>query len=341
MSLLDLRSDTVTLPTPPMKDAMMNAEVGDDIYGEDPTINALENKLAKMFGMEAGLFCASGTMANQIAINVHTQPGDEVICHEYSHIYNYEGGGTAFNSGVNVRLTRGPRGIVRSGEVEALLHDGKDIHPAPIGLIEMENTVNKAGGTCYTLEEIRGLSDLARKARIPFHMDGARFFNASIAMGYSAGEVGPLLDSISICLSKGLGCPVGSVLLGSRDFITRARRIRKRFGGGMRQAGILAAAGIYALDHHIHRLEEDHKMARSIGLWLQELEGVEKVFPVETNIVIFSLKDPKKQNELIEKMRSEGVRFGTLGPNLLRFVTHLDLPENTSDLLYSRMKAFI
>ncbi len=330
MNTIDLRSDTLTKPTPEMLQAMMNAEVGDDVFGEDPSINALEEKAAEMFGMEAAIFCPSGTMTNQIAINVHTRPGDEVICHPYSHIYLYEGGGVAFNSGCQVKLVEGTRGLLNNEVLRAAINPD-DVHAARTGLISLENTVNKGGGACYELEEIQKIRELADEYQIPMHLDGARLFNALVAKGQSAKDFGKLFDSISICLSKGLGCPVGSLLLGSKDFIYQARRVRKKFGGGMRQAGYLAAAGIFALNHNIKRLSEDHMKALKLGEALEQCSWVKAIDPIETNIVIFYIKDDRDENHFIQHLENAGILLVKMGQGKLRFVTHLDISKDQTE----------
>lgn len=322
-SMIDLRSDTVTRPTPAMLDAMMNAAVGDDVFGDDPTVQQLEVKTAAIFGMEAGLFCPSGTMTNQIAIKVHTNPGDEVICHAESHIYNYEGGGIAFNSGVSVRLITGDRGRMTAGQVRQCINPG-DIHHANSKLVVAENTSNRGGGSCYRFDALVQISEVCKEHQLKFHLDGARFFNAVAGTGINPLETGKLFDSISICLSKGLGAPVGSVLLGSRPFIEQARRIRKVFGGAMRQAGYLAAAGIYALDHHIDRLGQDHEKARELGKALQHLSMVSTIFPIETNIVVFQLNHHMTDREFLDRLKKRNILAIGFGPQTIRMVTHLD-----------------
>lgn len=335
--MIDLRSDTVTRPTPTMLDAMMNAPVGDDVFEEDPSINALEEKSAALFGKEAALFCPSGTMTNQIAINVHTRPGDEVVCHEYSHIYNYEGGAMAFNSSCQPKLLKGDRGLLNSKTVEENINPD-DVHAAHTGLISLENTSNKGGGSCYDFKDLKSISELARKQSIPIHLDGARLFNALVAKGESPREYGPLFDSISICLSKGLGCPVGSLVLGSKTFVKQARRVRKKLGGGMRQAGYLAAAGIYALDHHIDRLKEDHLKAKKLEAALNECTWISKVEPVETNIVIFYLKEAKDSNDFTDKLLERGIHLVGMGQGKLRFVTHLDVNDEAIETVVHALK---
>lgn len=323
--MIDLISDTVTRPTPGMLEAMLRAEVGDDVFGEDPTVNALEEKAADLFGMESALFCASGTMTNQIAIKVHTQPGDEVVCHQLAHIYLYEGGGMMFNSGVSVRLVGSPDGLMNAAAVEGAIAAPDDIHAARTSLVALENTSNRGGGTCFDFAEVEAIGAVARRHRLGFHLDGARLFNALAATGHSPRAYGTVFDSISICLSKGLGCPVGSLLLGERDFIREARRIRKRFGGGWRQAGMLAAAGIYALDHHVERLPEDHAGAGRLGECLADQPWVAAVNPVQTNIVIFALRDPGRGQQVVNALLERGVRAMHMGQAKVRMVTHLDV----------------
>ena len=326
--MIDLRSDTVTKPGKAMLNAMMTAEVGDDVYGEDPTVARLESMAAEMFGMQASLFCASGTMTNQVAINAHTRPGDEVICDRLAHIYFYEGGGIARNSGASVALLSGNRGRFTASDVEAAICPD-DIHRPVTSLVEVENTVNKGGGAYWDIEELRKISSLCRARKISLHMDGARFFNAITETGETPGQYGPLFDSISICLSKGLGAPVGSLLLGSNEFIKRARRVRKVMGGGMWQAGFLAAAGIYALENNIGRLKDDHRRAREIGKILAGLPFVEEVVPVDTNILIFRIAMDEKI--FLSKLKEKGILATAFGPRTIRFVTHLDFTEEMLD----------
>lgn len=323
---INLMSDTVTKPTPGMLKAMFAAEVGDDVFGEDPTVNALEAKMAKLFGKEAALFCPSGTMTNQIAIKVHTQPLDEVICDEYSHIYQYETGGYASNSGVAINLIRGNNGKITAGQVEAAIKPVQDWLPIS-KLVVLENTCNKGGGSYYTLEEVRPIRELCQQKEIKLHLDGARLFNALVETEEPPKAVGEEFDSISICLSKGLGAPVGSVLIGDADFIRQARRVRKVMGGGMRQAGYLAAAGIYALDHHVVRLKEDNDRAGRLGEVLESLDFVETVRPVKTNIVIFDLKKPFTAESFLATLKAKDILAVPFGPQTVRFVTHLDVTE--------------
>jgi threonine aldolase len=324
--MIDFRSDTVTKPTVEMQEAMASAPLGDDVFQDDPSINALEEKAARMFGHEAALFCPSGTMTNQIAIKVHTQPGDEVVCDPLAHIYNYEGGGIAFNSSASVRLLRGDKGRFTENDVlESILPD--DVHHPKTRLVAAENTCNKGGGSIWEAAELKKIKTLCDSHELAFHLDGARLFNALVETGESAHSVGETFDSISICLSKGLGCPVGSLLIGNSAFIKQSRRVRKVFGGGMRQAGMLAAAGTYALDHHIDRLKNDHKMAKYLALQLEQAKWVEKVIEPETNIVIALLKSDADQEQLLHKMRERNILAVGFGKGKIRFVTHLDVSE--------------
>jgi threonine aldolase len=327
--IIDFRSDTVTRPTKSMLEAMLNAPVGDDVFGEDPSINTLEVKAAAMFEMEAALFCPSGTMTNQIAIKCHTQPGDEVICDSTSHIYQYEGGGIAFNSGSSVKLINGNRGRIKAENVLQSINP-VDIHKAPTTLVSLENTSNRGGGSCYEMEDILNIRQVCDDHNIKLHLDGARLFNALVAKKQVPAQFGKAFHSISICLSKSLGCPVGSLLLGNKDFIIKARRYRKVFGGGMRQAGYLAAAGIYALKNNIDRLSEDHIHAKQIAAALAEKDFVEDVYPVETNIIIFSLKHNLSAKELVARFKESQILVHAISSNQVRIVTHLDItPEMT------------
>lgn len=327
MKEINLISDTVTRPDAAMLEAMMNAPVGDDVFGEDPTINALEEKLAKIFGKEAALFCPSGTMSNQIAIKTHTKPLDEMICEEDSHVYQYETGGYAFNSGVAVNLIKGEFGKIKAEQVAPAVKSLYDWLPES-RLLVIENTTNKGGGSYYTYEEMQAIGKEATANRLKYHLDGARIFNALTESGDSTESVGDLFDSISVCLSKGLGAPVGSVLIGDPEFIRQARRHRKVMGGGMRQAGILAAAGIYALDHNVAKLKDDHRRARAIAAVLNECTFVEDIRPVHTNIIIFDLVPPITAQQFLDKIEAYGVKAVAFGPSTVRFVTHLDYTED-------------
>jgi threonine aldolase len=320
--IVDLRSDTVTKPTPGMLEAMWSAKVGDDVFGEDETVNALEEKAARMFGMEAGLFCPSGTMTNQIAIKCFTQPLDELIADQTSHVYRYEGGGIAFNSAVSTRLLNGDRGRI-TAEMIAPEINADNVHYPHTSLVVLENTVNKGGGSCYTLGEIKPIAALCKDKGLKLHLDGARIFNALTYTGDKAVDYGKYFDGISVCLSKGLGAPVGSVLLADKATIRYARRVRKVLGGGMRQAGFLAAAGIYALDHHIERLKIDHAHARILAEQLQQCSWVENVLHVDTNIVLFDTVEPAVN--VLQKLLDKGIKANATDTHRIRFVTHLDI----------------
>lgn len=309
-----------------MMEAMMKAKVGDDVFGEDPSINELESLAAGMFGMEAALFCPSGTMTNQIAIKCHTQPGDEVICDESSHVYQYEGGGIAFNSGASVKLLAGDRGRITGEQVKAAINPD-DNHRAHTSLVCLENTSNRGGGSCYAFQEIKSIKKVCTDNILSFHLDGARLWNALVAKNETAKQYGEMFDSISICLSKSLGCPVGSLLLGKSEFIKKARRVRKVFGGGMRQAGFLAAAGIYALQNHIERLSEDHDHAKLIAASIVKKDFINMVLPVETNIIIFELKDGKSAHDLVSKLKKHDILGYAISPNRVRLVIHLDITK--------------
>ncbi len=323
---IELRSDTFTMPTKEMKEAMFSAEVGDDVFGEDPTVNALETYCAELFGMEAALFCSSGTQTNQIAIKMHTKPGDEVICHELAHIYLYEGGGIAYNSGASVKLIAGDFGRFTLNQAKNCINKD-DIHFPSTRLISIENTVNRGGGSCWDFEEIKKLSDLSKANGLKFHLDGARLFNALVAKKETPKQYGEVFDSISICLSKGLGAPVGSVLIGSKTDIKQAKRIRKVMGGGMRQAGFLAAAGLFALENHVDRLSIDHKNAKYIAEILKEQAWVQDIFPVETNIVIFKLADNLPFERFLNYLNENEISASGIGNNSIRFVFHLGQDE--------------
>ena len=320
--IVDLRSDTVTKPTPGMLEAMFNAKVGDDVFGEDETVNELEEKAAKMFGMEAGIFCPSGTMTNQIAIKCFTQPLDELIADQTAHIYRYEGGGIAFNSGVSTRLLNGYRGILTAEMIEPEIN-AENIHFPHTSLVALENTVNKGGGSCYTLEQIKPIAALCREKGLKLHLDGARIFNALVKTGDKAIDYGSYFDGISVCLSKGLGAPVGSVFLADKETIKYARRIRKVFGGGMRQAGFLAAAGIYALDHHVDRLAVDHSHTQILADELANCAWVTNTLPAETNIVLFDTEEPAAL--IVDKLAKQGIKAVATDKHRIRFVLHLDV----------------
>jgi threonine aldolase len=324
--MIDFRSDTFTKPTEAMLQAMYDAEVGDDVFEEDPTVNKLQLMLAEMFGMEAGLFCASGTMTNQIAIKCHTQPGDEVICDKLSHVYIYEGGGIAFNSGCQVKPINGNLGRIKASQVREAVNP-IDIHKANSKLVSLENTANRGGGSCYEMRDIQEIKQVCLEYNLMLHLDGARLFNALIAKNETPKEYGAIFNSISICLSKGLGAPVGSVLLGTKDFIKKARRVRKVFGGGMRQAGYLAAAGIYALENNIERLALDHRHAQQIVAALKEKDFIGNMYPVETNIIIFEVKGKYSAQSLTGKFKENNILAMAISATQIRMVLHLDVTE--------------
>jgi threonine aldolase len=314
-----------------MRYAMANAPVGDDVFKEDPTVLELEAYGAELFGKQAALFCSSGTQTNQIAINVHVQPGGEVICHEESHIYKYEGGGIAKNSGASVRLLSGDRGRITASEIAKWINPEHDVHFPLTQLVSLEDTANRGGGAVYDTQELAKISLLCKELKLPLHLDGARIFNALAVNKMSPSAYGAYYDSISICLSKGLGAPVGSLLLGSTAFIEKARRVRKVLGGGMRQAGIIAAGGLYALQNNVNRLQDDHWHAQRLGEALQNCSLVESVLPVQTNIVVASLKDPEKRELFIELLKQKGILCMAFGPGMIRMVTHLNFSEKECD----------
>lgn len=321
---INLVSDTVTRPSHEMLQHMFRAKVGDDVYKQDPTVNELEDAVAGLFGMEAALFFPSGTMANQAAIKLHTNPGDELICDKWAHVYNYEGGGIAFNSGVSAKLIDGERGMITAGQVAEAINPPDFYHSPLTTLVCIENTTNKGGGACYDIETLKQIKEVCAANNLKYHLDGARLWNALVARRQHPKQFGEMFDTISVCLSKGLGAPVGSVLIGNKETINKAIRIRKVLGGGMRQAGYLAAAGLYALQHNVGRMEEDHKRAREIGALLQQLNWVDKVEMVETNILIFSIKPQYSEAALMDKLKQKSIFISALGKGKLRIVTHLD-----------------
>jgi len=335
--IIDLRSDTVTKPCKAMLEAMFSAPVGDDVFNEDPTINALEVKVAALFDHEAALFCPSGTMTNQIAIKCHTQPGNELICDINSHIYNYEGGGISSNSGVQAKLIQGDRGRITAEQIEQHINPDYD-WLSQTSLVCLENTVNRAGGSYYQLGDIKKIKQLCQQKKLPLHLDGARIFNALVESDYTTHDIGKQFDSISICLSKGLGAPVGSLLIGNNAFIKKARRARKAFGGGMRQAGFLAAAGIYALDNNITRLREDHHRAKQIEAVLKSMPYVESILPVDTNIIIFNLTDKYTAVSFEEALKPYHIKLAAFGKQTIRFVTHLDFTDDMLEIVLNVLK---
>lgn len=321
---IDLRSDTVTKPTPGMIDAMASAPLGDDVYAEDPTVNALQTRLATLFGKEKALFFPTGTMANQAAIKLHTQPGEQLICDKYAHVYNYEGGGVSFNSGVSCKLIDGQRGMVNAQQVKAAINPPDFYHSPLTTLVALENTTNKGGGACWDFQDIQNIHKVCKDHNLGLHLDGARLWNALEVKNETPKQYGEIFDTLSVCLSKGLGCPIGSVLIGDSAIMEKAIRIRKMMGGGMRQVGVLAAAGLYALDHHRERLSEDHQKAKAIGKVLQEASYVAKLEPIETNIVIFELASHVEADKFIRDLEAKDILISDMGGGKLRMVTHLD-----------------
>ena len=328
--MIDLRSDTVTKPNEEMKQAMFSAKLGDDVFEEDPTVAELENRLAKMFGMDAGLFCPSGTMTNQIALNIHLSPGDEVICSRESHIYNYEGGGIAKNSGASVRLIEGETGLITGQDIANNINPD-DVHYPISKLVALENTCNRGGGICYSMGEMKSIAEVCMKNNLPLHLDGARIFNAIVKNNENPLEYGEVFNSISICLSKGLGAPLGSVLIGDQQFIKKARRVRKVFGGGMRQVGVVAAAGNYALENNIERLKNDHLHAKMIAQALQKCSWINSILPVETNIVVGYLNEDRNNNEFVELLAKKNIKIIPFGKGRIRLVTHLEINKQTAE----------
>lgn len=324
MKEIDLRSDTVTKPSSGMMEAIMSAKVGDDVYKEDPTVNQLEEKLAGLFGKDEALFFPTGSMANQAAIKLHTQPAEQLICDKWAHVYNYEGGGVSFNSGVSCKLVDGHRGMITAVQVEENINPPDFYHSPLTSLVCLENTTNKGGGACYDFEEFRKIRKVCDEHNLGLHLDGARLFNALVAKKEDPREYGKIFDTISVCLSKGLGTPMGTVLIGNKNIMKGAMRVRKVLGGGMRQVGFMAAAGVYALDNNVERLAEDHKRASEIGAALSELNFIKEVEPVETNIVIFYLQDPSEEEEFMSRLQQEKIRISNMGQGKLRIVTHLD-----------------
>ncbi len=334
--IIDLRSDTVTQPTAGMKEAMFSAVVGDDVFGEDPTVKALEKKCADLLGMEAAVFCPSGTMTNQIGIKILTQPYDEVICYKGSHIYKYEGGGLMGNSHVSVKLLDGDRGRLSIEEIKTNIN-GDDVHNPKTSVVALENTVVREAGSYYSLNQIASINELARGRGLAMHLDGARFFNAIVETGDESQEYGKYFDTISICLSKGLGAPVGSVILCKKELEPKARRMRKVFGGGMRQAGFIAAAGLYALENNISRLKEDHRRAKALGKSLTNLSFVASVMPVDTNIIIFELKGITPEL-FLTKLAKHNIKALAFGHTQIRLVTHLDFDDRMLDMTIEGFK---
>lgn len=339
MNIIDLRSDTVTKPTPAMLDAMLSAEVGDDVFESDPSVNQLQELAADMFGKEAGLFCPSGTMTNQIAIALQSGPLTEVIADDSCHVYNYEVGGISFNARASVKLLPGDRGRLTVEQIANAVNPD-DVHKAKTRLVCLENTSNRGGGACYQLREIEKISEFCRRQNLALHLDGARLCNAAVKQDIALPVFGQLFDTVSICLSKGLGAPVGSLLLGDKGFVREARRMRKVMGGGMRQAGFLAGAGIYALKNNIDRLVEDHQLAYSIAEVLNALPYVESIMEPETNIVIFNLDASVRPEKFLAHLDRQGMKAINFGGQSIRFVTHLDVAPNDLNRISDALKGF-
>ena len=336
--IIDLRSDTVTKPSKGMLEAMMQAKVGDDVFKEDETVNELEDRIAKMFGKSHALFFPSGSMANQTALKLHTNPGDQVVCDKYAHIYNYEAGGASFNSGISCKLIDGDRGMFTARQVLDAINP-QDFYYAQTALVEIENTTNKGGGSCWDFSEILKIREICNSHNLGFHLDGARLWNALVAKNETLKEYGDVFDTISVCLSKGLGCPIGSVLVGDERLMKNAIRLRKVFGGNMRQVGYLAAAGLYALDNNIHRLVDDHKRAKEIESTLKELSFIKTVEPVETNIIIFELNEDVNEITFVQKLIDDNIKIIGMGGGKLRMVTHLDYTDDMHNRLLDVLKS--
>jgi len=325
---INLISDTITLPGKEMLDSMMRAEVGDDVFGADPTVIRLQEMAARLFGVEAALFFPSGTMTNQTAIKLHTQPAEQLICDKWSHVYNYESGGASFHSGVSCKLIDGDRGMFTADQLKEVIHDPGKYYLPLSSLVVVENTTNKGGGACWDYDELVKIKEVCNEHGLSYHLDGARLFNALVAKGERPEQYGKLFDTISICLSKGLGAPIGSLLLSSDENIQKAIRIRKLFGGGMRQVGYLAAAGIYALEHNVHRLSEDHRRAVALGKALKRSPWVAKVEPIETNIIIFQIHDHLDEGVFLQELDEQQIKLISMGEGKLRIVTHLDFTDS-------------
>ncbi len=326
---IDLRSDTVTIPSKEMLSAMLSAKVGDDVYGEDPTVRQLEKKLAAMFGMDSAMFFPSGTMANQTAIKLHTNPGDQVICDKYSHVYNYEGGGGSFNSGVSFKLIDGVRGMFNDNQLLESINPKEFYHSPLSSLVTIENTTNKGGGACWDIQEIIKIQKICKDNHLGLHLDGARIWNALVKKQESPLEYGGIFDTVSVCLSKGLGCPIGSVLLGNKELMEKSMRIRKILGGAMRQSGYLAAAGIFALENNIKRLADDHLRAKEIGEKLINMSFVKKVQDIETNIIVFEIDKSVNKEVIINAFNKLNILFDwySMGTEKIRIVTHINYTQ--------------
>ena len=337
---IDLRSDTVTRPSQGMLDAIISAKTGDDVYKEDPTVNELERIMAEMFGAESALFFPTGSMANQAATKLHTQPGEQLICDKWAHVYNYEGGGVSFNSGVSCKLIDGDRGKITAAQVSGNINPPDFYHSPLTILVCLENTTNKGGGACYSHSEIVKIKEVCDKNNLGLHLDGARLMNAIVVNNEDPTFYGRTFDTISICLSKGLGTPMGTVLVGKERLMKNAIRVRKILGGGMRQVGFMAAAAIYALNNNVERLAEDHKKAIEIADTLKTLSYIKKVESTETNIVIFYLEDTLSEEKFINDLEKERIRISTMGHGKLRIVTHLDYNVAMHNIFLNFIKAY-
>ena len=335
--MIDLKSDTVTKPSKGMMEAIFNAEVGDDVYKEDPTVNELERRVAEMFGMDDALFFPTGSMANQAAIKMHTQPGEQLICDKYAHVYNYEGGGVSFNSGVSCKLLDGDRGMITAAQVEEAINPPDFYHSPLTTLVCVENTTNKGGGACYSMQTFKEIKVVCEKHGLGFHLDGARLWNAMVATNQNPKDYGAIFDTISVCFSKGMGTPIGTVLTGKKDIMKKAMRVRKVLGGGMRQVGFMAAAALYALDHNYNRLKGDHDRAKELGEFLKTLPFVKKVEPVETNIIIFEVEDEKA---IMDHLSKNKVVISNMGSGKLRMVTHLDYTAENQEVLMDILRKY-
>ena len=335
---INLISDTITRPTKKMLQAMMVAKVGDDVFNADPTVIHLQEKMAKMFGKEAALYFPSGTMANQVAIKIHTQPAEQMICDKWAHVFNFEGGGAAFNSGISCNLINGDRGMFTAEQVKLSINDPENYHTPITSLVAVENTTNKGGGACWDFTELQKIRKVCDMNNLAYHLDGARLFNAMVAKNETPKQYGDLFDTISICLSKGLGAPIGSVLLGTKEQIIKAIRIRKLYGGAMRQVGYLAAAGIYALDQHIERLAIDHDRAKTLGTALNESQYIKKVEPIETNILIFYVNDDVNESDFVNALKAKNILISSMGEGKLRMVTHLDFTDEMLKIVINELK---
>ena len=339
--MIDLKSDTVTKPTPAMLEAIMSADVGDDVYKEDPTVNLLEKRLAELFGKEMALFFPTGSMANQAAIKLHTQPGEQLICDKWAHVYNYEGGGASFNSGVSCKLVDGHRGMITAKQVVENINPPDFYHSPLTSLVCLENTTNKGGGACYDFEEIKQIRKVCDEHNLGLHLDGARLFNALVAKGESPKQYGEVFDTISVCLSKGLGTPMGSVLIGDEKLMKNVMRVRKVLGGGMRQIGFMAAAGLYALENNVERLAEDHQRAQELAKTLSEQTYVKEVEPVETNIIIFYLTEGINEVDFLKRLEDCGVIISGMGQGKLRIVTHLGYTQEMHETFTQVLKELV